>query len=261
MATTAPVNYLSPFAQFHRFFNAIADLLISQAESTDSAFKRVNITKRDASGNIRFYTVKDPGTTQTRRVSELTYIEDVKTGDLYLNESMHVVAFKCFAVALGMPFYTLGKMVWHVAKTPLQIGSIAIDTLMKVGQIFASGEYSEAAKEGLYGVSRIYEVLGTGLFETAKAPLFGLGCALAAIYGVFKPYHGRKFEAMLENAWQQGFSYKEDLRNVPPRPNENCWTAFVKDIRDCHTFYLAHCFQVRGSTRSPLVTVNSREAL
>ncbi|SRR5581483_11282295 len=261
MATTVSASYLSPTAQIQKFFGIAADLLDSLMESTDSAFKRVTITKRDNSGNTRFYDVKDPNTGQIRRISELTYIEDVKTGDLYMNESMYVVAFKCVGVFVGMPFYTLGKMVWHAVKTPLEVGSIAQATLMKMQQLFSSGEYLGAAKENLFGAEQIYVALSTGLFEIGKSPFFGIGCMLAATYGVFKPYHARKFEALLENAWQQGCSYKEDLRNVPERPNENCWQAFVKDVLDCHTFYLAHCFQVRGNTGDRLVTVKAREKL
>src|SRR5690348_12970593 len=113
MATTATVSYLSPVAQIQKFLNTGADLLGSLTESTDAAFKRVTITKRDASGNVRFYNVTDPDTGQTRRVSVLTYIEDIKTGDLYLNEPMHIVASKCLAVTFSMFFYTLGKMGWH----------------------------------------------------------------------------------------------------------------------------------------------------
>lgn len=261
MATTAASNYLSPFAQARKFFNTASDLLSSLTESTDSAFKRVKVTKRDESGNIRFFNVKDPDTGETRSVSELTYIEDIKTGDLYLDEPTYTVATKCFCVVLGMPFYTVGKMVWHAVKTPLEIGSIAIDAILKVGQLFLSGNYTEGAKEAYCTLQRTFEVLSTGLFEIKKAPFFGLGCALTALYGVFKPYHGRKFEALLENAWQQGSSHKEDFRNVPARPDENCLTAFVKDLRDSHTFYLAHCFQIRGNIRNPLITINSREPL
>ena len=40
-----------------------------------------------------------------------------------------------------------------------------------------------------------------------KVPLFALGCELAALYGLFKPYHGRKYEALIENAWQHGASF------------------------------------------------------
>lgn len=266
MATAASTSYLTPSAQIQQLCNAITSLFGSLTESTDSAFQRVHVTKRDASGNIRFYekkeTVIDPNTgastVVTTQISDLTYIEDVKTGELYRDEPTYTVATKCSLTALGIPFYAIAKMGWHTAKTPLQIGSIAISAIGRVGQLFFSGNFCEAAKEAQREIVQIFEVLGTGLFEIVKAPLFALGCELAAIYGIFKPYHGRKFEALIENAWQQGVSQKLDFRNVAARPDENCLTAFFKYVRDSHPFYLAHCFQVRGSTRSPLVTVTAR---
>jgi hypothetical protein len=91
--------------------------------------------------------------------------------------------------------------------------------------------------------------------------MFGLGAELASIYGVVRPYQGRDFESLVEHAWQHGTSYKDDFRNVSARAGENCWGAFVKDMRDAHPCYLAHCFQARGNANNPRIVVIRREAL
>lgn len=269
MTTAISSNYLSPGAQIQQFCSSIASLIGSVAESTDSAFKRVNVTKRDANGSTRLYNASETvidqhtgvSTVVMRQVSELTYIEDVKTGELYVDESACSIATKCSLIALVLPIFTLGKMGWHVAKTPLEIGSIAISAISNIGQLFAAGSLWEAAKEAQCEIFHIFEVLSNSLFEVVKAPLFALGCEFVAIYGIFKPYHGRKFEALIENAWQQGASQKLDFRNIPARPGESCLTAFFKDVLEPRPFYLAHCFQVRGNTRDSLITVTARNPL
>ena len=265
MTTAVSTTYLTPCAQIQQVCNAIGSLFSSLTESTDAAFKRVHVTKKDENGNIRLFDKKekviDPQTGASRvvitKISVLTYIEDVKTGELYLDETPCIVSTKCALVTLVMPVYAVAKRGWHVLKTPLEIGCIAVETL----QHFFSGDVCEAAKRVPRKIIQIFEVLGTGLFEFIKAPLFMLGCELAAIYGIFKPYHGRKFEALIENAWQCGASHKLDFRKINARPNENCLTAFVKDVLEPRPFHLAHCFQVRGSTRDPRVTVTSSSPL
>ncbi len=168
---------------------------------------------------------------------------------------------KCALIALGLPLFTLGKIGWHMAKTPIEIGTIGLDALLKIGPELALGHLYESAVDARLAALRIGQVFGAGLFGVVKAPLYLIGAEFAAIYGIFKPYHGRKFEAAIEKAWQNGASYKEDFRNIPERKGETCWQAFKTDIQIAHTFYLAHCFQVRGNVNDPRFTVLKRAAL
>lgn len=259
MTAVSPAGRLSPYSQVQQFCSSLWSLANSVCESTDTAFRRVHVMKRGADGNIKLYDVKVDG--ETRRVGVLSYIEDIKTGNMYLDEPGYIVSFKCALIALGMPLYTTGKMAWHLFKTPIEITAIAIDTIVRVGQLLVRQRLQEGATEMRRGLFQIADTFGTGLFEIIKAPLFGLGMELAALYGIFKPHHGRKFEAMVESAWQKGASYKDDFRNIPPRENETCWEAFMKDIKEARPFYLAHCFQVRGNTAEPRVIVIRRDAL
>ncbi len=217
--------------------------------------------KRDEDGNIKLYDRKNRETGTWDKVGVLSYVEDVKTGNMYLDESYEALVVKCALVAFAMPFYTFGEMSWHLCKTPLEATLIALDTLAKVGGQLAFCHFYEGAIEILHGFSQVTETIGSGIFEIVKAPIFGLGVELAALYGVAKPFHGRKFEALIENAWKKGASYKDDFRNIPARPNESCWQAFVQDIKGSHPFYLAHCFQVRENVNDPRIIVIRRESL
>jgi hypothetical protein len=216
--------------------------------------------KKDEQGNIRLYDRKDPATGETKKVAILTYIEDMHTGEIYLDEPAYIVSVKSALIALGLPFYTFGRMVMIAIKTPIEITTIALETLYKLGQQLCRCQWNEASAEVMRGVAQSGNLLGNALYEIVKAPLFMLGCELAAIYGIFKPYHGRKYEAMIERAWQQGSSYKKDCRNISARPGENCWEACVKDLRASDTQYLGLCYQVRGNVSSPLITVIKRES-
>ncbi len=269
MTTAVQTSHFNPLQQLSAFGEALAPIFVSLFERTSSAFRRVEVMKRDEMGNIKLYDSRkksdDPTTgrssLQNKKIAVLSYIEDIKTGDLYLDELDYVVAFKCALIALAMPLYTVGKIGWEAVRTPFEIGTIALDTLHQIGQQMLLGRLYESALLARDGLSQVSETLGSGLFEIVKAPLFLLGAELAAIQGIFKPYHGRKFEAMIEKAWQNGISYKEDFRKIPVREGEDCWQAFKTDILNLRTFYLAHCFQVRGNVSDARISVIRRTPL
>ena len=138
-AISSPLN---PVSQLQQVFNSVSSLCSSLTESTESAFRRVHVTKKDPSGNIKFYdrkeTIVDPVTGQetivTKKVSSLSYIEDVKTGQMYLDEAPYIVATKCAMIALGLPFYTVGMMCWHTLRTVVSFSCTVFQTLSKMGE-------------------------------------------------------------------------------------------------------------------------------
>lgn len=242
MATISGVGSLSPMAQVKQFCSALGSLLSSEiCESTDTAFKRVCVRKKDEEGNIKSYNGNNG-----EKITDLYYIQELKTGNLYFDDPSYVVAMKCFMIFLAMPIYTAGKLMWNVFKTPVDIVAVAIDTFVNMGEKFCSLQLYEGCIEIKEGCVQIIKTLGSGLFEIIKAPIFGFGAELAALYGIFKPYHGRKMEGMVENAWQAGASYKGNCQSSP-RGNESCWKAFLKEMRSATPTYLAQCFQVRGN--------------
>jgi hypothetical protein len=257
MATS--VQSLGPVDQFQQLFSSIGSFFSSLCESTDSAFRRVHVMKRGEDGNIKFYDVKDKVTGEVKRTPLVTYIEDVRTGEMYLDEEAWIVSIKCALVALGMPFYTVGKMTWHAFKTPIEIAAVASNILVEAGRNFSQCRFYEGFANLRNACIVLPEVFGNGLYEIVKAPIFGFWAILTGLYGIPKPYHGRKIEAIIERAWENGISFKDDFRNIPPREGEGCLEAFAKDIMQTRPFYLAYCFQVRDNTRDPRIVVIRRE--
>lgn len=252
---------LKNYFQVQPFYTSVDLFFASLFERTDTAFQRVHIMKRNQDGNIKLYHHKDKTTGKETRSAVLSYIEDVKTGDMYLDEPTHVISVKCAFVALAIPFYTIGKMCWHGCKIPIEITALVLEIFSKTSQQPVFCRFYE----GLTGMhekfSEISNIVGQGLFNVIKAPIFGLGAELAALYGIVRPYHGRKWEALIENTWQNGASYKVDFRSIPAKPGENCWEAFVNDIRKSHPFYLAYCFQVRHNINDPRIILIRRESI
>lgn len=255
-------NHSNPFSQIQQFCSSISLQLNKICKSTDSTFRRVHVIKRDEQGNIKLYNSKDRVTGETKIVSVLSYIEEIETGNMQLDEPAYIISVKCALLVLGIPLYTLGKIAWHAFKTPFDISIIAINTLERVGQHLMIERFYESAVEMRKGCSLVSEAFCDGLSEIIKDLLFGLGAEFASMYGIVRPYQGRWFEQLFEHAWQNGAHYKDDFRYVPPRAGESCWTACVKDMQDAHPCYLAHCFQVRGNVmNNPHITVVRREAL
>ncbi len=262
MTTTAVshvTTYFSPSTQLDQCFNTLKAMLNSLCEKTEQAFNHVILMKRGSDGNIKFYPVKDPVTgNEIGKTEILTYIEDAKTHELYLNESAMDIRIKCALVAMGMPFYTLGIMGCFICKTPIEITSIACKALLQLSKQLLHGQCSVGFAEFRQRCHTCLESAKHGLFEVVKAPIFGFSAELAGLYGIFKPYHGKKFESQIEHAWQQGASYKEDFRKIPSHDEDDCWKCFIKDIQESRPFYAAYCFQVRGSTDASRIVLIRR---
>ena len=262
MATTITHRgQLNSIAQNQQFCSSLSSALNRICKSTDSTFRRVHVMKRDEQGNIKLYNVKDKVTGESKTVNVLSYIEDIETGSMQLDEPAYIISAKCALLILGVPLYTVGRMSWHLFKTHFEISMLIINTLKKASKPCAIERFYEAAVEMRRGLSQIPGMLGNGLFEIFKDVLLGAGAELASIYGVVRPYQGRWFEQIIEHHWQNGAHYKNDFRYVPPRAGENCCEAFIKDVKDAHPCYLAHCFQIRNNVNNPHVVVIRRDAL
>lgn len=229
--TAAP---MSSWGQLKQATWACSLFLTSAFERADTAFERVVVTKKDSEGRVKSY--YDPEI--KRRITHIPYICDRATGDLYLNEESYVVAGKCLAMAFATPVYTLATMAWHLGKIPFDIHHF----------LFQQNQPGRSLLELPISVA-------TSLFDAAKAPLFGCAVELSSLYGVLKPYHGRKIEAALEHGWQKGASYREDFRKIPARKGETCLQAARTDISQRKPFFFAHCFQVRGNIHEKRVNV------
>lgn len=226
---------------------------LAYAGPSEAGFRRTFIHKLDDSGQPRLFDVVNRGTNQITHTPLLSYVEDVSTGDLYLDEKWYVLSTKCIAIALGIPLYALGTNAWCFAKTLLIVGVVAMDAIKKLGTQLYAGEFSDLGSTCWNWFTETGSALGEGIWGMVSTPFYAIGVEFAALYGIFDQYRGRKWVAAIERSWQKGTSYKND--------NKDCLDALVRDPKTARIHYLANCFQVRGHVRHPKIRVIGFEPL
>ncbi|GAB4228505.1 MAG: hypothetical protein Tsb0021_05900 [Chlamydiales bacterium] len=139
-----------------------------------SDFQPINRWKPDLDGP-KYY----DGTAQ--------YLIDQATGRKYLNESKGVVGYKCFLLILGTPIVHTITSVMNVAYRIVKLVTLSHFWMQKDG-------------EQSYNFKNRLKDAGTDLLRIATQPIALVGLELAAIYGLFRPYDGRKLYASIERA-------------------------------------------------------------
>lgn len=145
------------------------------------------------------------------------FIVDQATNRRYLNESRGVVRFKCFLLTLGTPFVHPIASIVNVGLRILKLATLSHFWSKEVGYT----EYNFKA--------RLAEA-GKDLLSIVAAPFSILGLELAAIYGIFLPYDGRKLYASLERATYGSFILAPCFQ---PNPK---YHAFGGDINKRNVF-------------------------
>nr|WP_166155984.1 hypothetical protein [Neochlamydia sp. AcF84]NGY95124.1 hypothetical protein [Neochlamydia sp. AcF84] len=120
------------------------------------------------------------------------HLIDMTTGRRYWNESKGCVGFKCFLLTLGTPIaHSIASLV-NVAYRIAKLVSFAHFWMDK------EGEKPYSFKERLKDA-------GKHVLRIVTTPIALVGLELAAIYGVFTPYNGRKLYASIERAQYENF--------------------------------------------------------
>lgn len=115
------------------------------------------------------------------------FIVDQTTKRGYLNESGWVVGHKCFFLTLGTPFVHPIAAIVNIAYRIKKLVILTHFWMDIEGEI----EYNFKA--------RLAEA-GKDLLRIIASPIAVIGLELAAIYGMFRPYDGRKMYASIERA-------------------------------------------------------------
>lgn len=139
----------------------------AQIEIPEGEEKNLEVNDYFKVGKLSGYLPKEVGTYR---------LKDAATGDEYLFESKWLVRYKCYLLTFASPVVQLAGGVASMAWSVVKIGT---------GMPFWS------SGEGVHGMKM--EAL-----RLVSAPLVYLGLELAALYGLFRPYDGRKFYASLE---------------------------------------------------------------
>lgn len=117
------------------------------------------------------------------------FLIDETTGRKYFNEWKGVVRFKCILLIAGTPFVHAVAPIVNIGYRILKLGSFSHFWVPKSKEKEPEYNFKARRKEALIDVLRIPASL------IVAVPL-----TLAAIYGVFRPYDGRKLYASTERA-------------------------------------------------------------
>lgn len=115
------------------------------------------------------------------------YLIDMTTGRRYWNESKGCIALKCFLLTMGTPIVHVIASLVNVAYKIVKLVSFSHFRMNKEGKTLSS--FQEKLKDA-----------GQDLLKVITTPIALAGLELAAIYGVFTPYNGRKLYASIERA-------------------------------------------------------------
>lgn len=115
------------------------------------------------------------------------YIIDEPTGRKYLNESTTCVQIKCGLLIIGTPFLHIIPVIANIAYRTLKIVSL-------------SHFYTKKEQELEYNFKARCIDAGSDLARLIATPFSIPALELAAIYGLFRPYDGRKLYASTERA-------------------------------------------------------------
>jgi hypothetical protein len=201
-------------------------MTIQLSSQTENPWCRVMLARVDEDGEFCL--------NKWDAVMETPRLLDLRTGDFYIADSEVDVIGKCMALATALIPYTMGQMAWSSSRCifaiPLimlpALGDFVADCYAGVGVMKACESLKDRVTTELPKEMKTHG--GYVLF----APVFAFEVLKSALNGIIDPWEGRKWEAKAELAWQNGASFKEDVR-----------------LQCCKgkAFYLGWCFQPRGN--------------
>lgn len=124
------------------------------------------------------------------RSGEPVYLIDQSTGRKYLNEDQDIVRFKCLLLSIGTPFVHAVAGLLNVAYRILKLVT------------FSHFWMNNQTK---YNLKERFSDAGSDLLKIIATPISYFALELAALYGLFRPYDGRKLYASIERGTYSNF--------------------------------------------------------
>jgi hypothetical protein len=149
------------------------------------------------------------------------------------------ISILSFILVFWTPVYAAGMMVFALARTAARIANVCVEFF---SDLFHSKlSLIDMPERGVELLKHAYE----GARDIVSAPFYSLALSFSALIGIFIPYEGRKYFALIENHWHSGASYRNDIRRIDGEVHSkskiflNC----LLDPNSPHVLYLAYCFQ------------------
>jgi len=115
------------------------------------------------------------------------WLIDQTTGRKYLNESKTVIRAKCLLLTIGTPFIHLIVAIKNIAQRTLNVTNTS--------RRFVAYRNTQGVTFNAW-----LDYSKGDLIRIAAQPIAYIGLEIAAIYGLIRPYDGRKLYATIERA-------------------------------------------------------------
>lgn len=149
---------------------------------------------------------------------------DMSTGREYLDESKSTIRKKCGLLILGtLPLHSLAAIL-----------SIA-NKILKLISFYHFWSNKEDEEE--FSFKARLKDAGEDFVKIIASPIAVVGLELAAIYGVFRPYDGRKLYATIERAMNGEDDFPLFAKSIVVENVKRAWQG---------KFMLAPCFQPKA---------------
>ena len=125
--------------------------------------------------------------TDNEKKTVFMYLIDPTTGRFYLNQSTSCVRVKCLALALGTPLVHTIMSVLNVGYLILKLVTLSHFWMKKEG-------------ENTYSFKARLKSAGQDALRIVTTPFALIALEFSALYGVLRPYDGRKLYATFERA-------------------------------------------------------------
>ncbi len=182
-------------------------------------------------------------------------------GDRYRYDAIQNVAKKCLVIFLLTPAVCFIRISINALQIGFDFAHVNfLATVQILKQLFHL-KVIDAVKTYFETRALMTEYMIEDIAKIIRAPVFAIGIQLASLFGIFKPYEGRRLVAFLEEKSNYGASRNEDFRYVYKKQFEpqdtTCWNVFKSYVKFTYyalskrdepvVWYTARCFQSIGS--------------
>lgn len=165
----------------------------------------------------------------------------------YLHEPMYVTACKCAGLVIGIPFFLMASISWHLIRTPI---TALVTLCISLGRALSYRDKAHTIQFLKDLVWTVPKGIVEGIWMIVRAPFYAVAMEFAALYGVFRPLEGRKAVAAIERGWHQ-MPRTYDVRYADWDSDRSFVLKALGDKDFNGTFYLAFCMQPLGTLDDP----------
>lgn len=202
-------------------------------------WKQVKVFRKKDDGS--YYTSK---TDKSRKV--YTYNQDLRTGELYNDDSESTVAGKAAGIFLGATFYGIGAMLYNTFRVFMDVIQVAIDVIKNVGEQWKDDK-CKALLTLLKGFTvDIIVSIACNLWAIVRPLIFVPPMMITCLYAFINAYDARIAVGKIEKAWHYGVSHTQSCCHSSPKEKED---SLCEQIWKSQVCYLGYCFQPVGNIK------------